>query len=121
MRMSAPAFVSEAMRSVAQKGRLPDVVYLLNVTFGNPVLLPIYDSGVWWHDTRNTGWLVFSDARSAEFNTFDPLPWPARCIRPCGRPRPLTSPGVAPEWLPLTLGGRLGPVGRSGRRISSRR
>ena len=71
MRMSAPAFVSRALAAAAGTAVLPDVIYLMNVTSGNPLLTPIYSSQIWWHEGEH-GWLTFSDARSAAFNRLDP-------------------------------------------------
>jgi hypothetical protein len=64
--MSAPAFVSRALAS-ARRPELPDVIYLLTVTAGNPLLTPIYRSGRWWHEhdhgllTFPTEWVVRSN------------------------------------------------------------
>ena len=66
MHMSAPGLVSRALASL-QPVQLPDVIYLLNVTAGDPLLVPIYDSTQWWHD-NNHGMLTFSTDAAARFN-----------------------------------------------------
>lgn len=66
MYMSAPAFVSRALARI-QGADLPDVIYLLNVTAGDPLLTPIYTSGQWWHE-RNHPLLTFESEWAREFN-----------------------------------------------------
>lgn len=65
MCMSAPALVSRALATI-ERVELPDVIYLLNVTSGDPLLTPIYASGRWWHEHKH-GLLTFPPARAASF------------------------------------------------------
>lgn len=66
MHMSAPAFVSRALVRI-QGVALPDVIYLLNVTAGDPLLTPIYTSGQWWHE-NNHPLLTVASEWASEFN-----------------------------------------------------
>jgi hypothetical protein len=70
MHMSAPAFVSSALARIQDAG-LPDVIYLLNVTAGDPLLTPIYASGQWWHE-NNHPLLTFALDWAREFNGIAP-------------------------------------------------
>lgn len=66
MYMSAPAFVSRAMAAL-EAADLPDVIYLLNVTAGDPLLTPIYMDGNWSHN-HDRGLMTFPPQRAAQFN-----------------------------------------------------
>ncbi len=70
MHMSAPAFVSRALAS-AHRCELPDVIYHLNVTAGDPLLRPIYAAGQWWHEHEH-GLLTFSRESVVRFNGLEP-------------------------------------------------
>ncbi len=70
MHMSAPAFVSRALVEI-EGVALPDAIYLLNVTHGDPLLTPIYTSGRWWHE-ENHPLLTFPSAWASKFHSFTP-------------------------------------------------
>lgn len=70
MHMSAPAFVSRALGRI-DAVELPDVIYLLNVTAGDPLLTPIYASRRWWHDD-NHSLLTFPAPWASHFNGLEP-------------------------------------------------
>jgi hypothetical protein len=68
MSMSAPGFVSRALASAAGTDRLPDAIYHLNVTAGNPLLTALYSQGSWWHEQTHGTLLSFSEERATRFN-----------------------------------------------------
>lgn len=72
MHMSAPAFVSRALKKASDGVALPDVTYLFTQTGGNPLVQRIQEGYTWWHDGYGSGWMTFSDAWSDKLNALTP-------------------------------------------------
>lgn len=73
MYASAPAFVSEALQAASAGRRLPDVVWLFNVTAGNPLATPVWDGSHWWHE-HGPDVETFPRARCGEYDALRQLP-----------------------------------------------
>ena len=72
---SAPGLVSRALQEAADGTQLPDAIYHLNVTAGNPLVSLLYSADGWWHENSRT-FIPLPQADLTTFNAYDP--WPNR-------------------------------------------
>ena len=68
MLMSSPIEVSRAVASVSAGRVLPDVMYLLNTTMGNPLAGVLFSAGVLAHEIGDVRWEQFSVRRCGQLN-----------------------------------------------------
>jgi hypothetical protein len=73
--LSSPLHVSRALRIGAGGDQLPDAIYMINTTMGNPLACIIYEAGNWSQDGDDPfRWHTFTDTRSSQLNMM-PVNW----------------------------------------------
>jgi hypothetical protein len=68
--MSSPAHVARALRAVAEGRDLPEAIYLVHTTIGDPLAMPLLEGGNWLHEGSDPfRWCQFPLERVLEFNS----------------------------------------------------
>ena len=74
--LSSPAHVAKALHVAAGGRKLPDAIYLVHTTIGDPCAMPIYEAGEWrFQKSDPFRWHQFSQHRVGQFNPLNSV-WP---------------------------------------------